>query len=63
MSNFTDSIKLYFQGVRQEWGKITWPERRTVIVETFFVIGIITAFTIAVLLIDLCYKWLFGLIK
>ena len=50
--SITDSIKLYFQGVRQEWGKITWPERRTVIVETFFVIGIITAFTIFVLLIE-----------
>ncbi len=63
MSQIIDSIKLYFQGVRQEWGKVTWPERHTVIAETIFVIGIITAFTIFILVIDLCYKWLFGLIK
>ena len=63
MSELIDSIKVYFQGVRQEWGKVTWPERHTVIFETLFVIGIIAAFTISIYVIDLVYKWLFGLLK
>ncbi|MBQ3818817.1 preprotein translocase subunit SecE, partial [bacterium] len=35
----TSSIKTYFKGVRSEWGKISWPEKRQVVVETMFVIA------------------------
>jgi preprotein translocase subunit SecE len=58
-----DSIKKYFRGVRAEWGKITWPERQQVMMETIFVIFIVTAFTIAVYLMDIIFKTLLGFIK
>ena len=45
---FLDSMKKYFKGVRAEWGKITWPERHQVMMETLFVIVIVSAFTVAV---------------
>ena len=34
------NIITYFKGVRTEWGKITWPEKNQVVVETFFVVAI-----------------------
>jgi preprotein translocase subunit SecE len=52
-----DSIKKYFRGVRAEWGKITWPEKNQVVMETIFVIAIVTAFTVAVYLTDLLFKY------
>ena len=52
-----------FKGVKTEWGKISWPEKRQVIVETFAVIIIVTVFTIAIYCIDLIFKELLGLIK
>ncbi len=60
---FVESIKKYFRGVRVEWGKISWPERRQVIMETFFVIVIVFVFTLAVYLMDIIFKALLGFIK
>lgn len=57
------SIKLYFRGVRAEWGKINWPEQRQVITETIFVIAIVFVFTVAVYLMDIIFKAVLGLIK
>lgn len=59
----TSSIKTYFRGVRTEWGKISWPERRQVVAETAFVIVIVFVFTVAVYLMDVIFKGLLGLIK
>ena len=33
MNNTLDAIKTYFKGVKTEWGKVSWPERRQVIFE------------------------------
>jgi len=63
MAEMLKEIKTYLRGVKQEWGKITWPETPVIFSETFFVLIIITSFTVAILLIDLIYKTLFGLIK
>ena len=63
MNQKVNAIQTYFRGVRTEWGKIMWPEKRQVIAETIFVIGIVTVFTIAVYLMDLFYKGVFSLIK
>ncbi len=60
---FIDSIKKYFRGVRAEWGKITWPERRQVITETIFVIVIVTVFTVAIYAMDIIFKFLLGFIQ
>ena len=62
-SQFINSVKTYFLGVRSEWGKITWPEKSQVVSETFMVIAIIFVFTVAVYLMDIIYKGLFSLIK
>ncbi|MCI1274403.1 MAG: preprotein translocase subunit SecE [Clostridiaceae bacterium] len=60
---FIESMKTYFRGVRSEWGKITWPEKQQIVSETFMVIAIIFVFTVAVYLMDIIYKGLFGLLK
>ena len=63
LENTTNSIKTYFRGVRAEWGKISWPEKRQVVVETVFVIAIVFVFTVAVYLMDIIFKGILGLIK
>lgn len=56
------AITTYFKGVRAEWGKINWPEKQQIVVETIFVVVIVTFFTVAVYLIDIIFKAIFGLI-
>ena len=50
------SIITYFKGVRTEWGKITWPEKHQVIVETFFVIAIVFVFTVFIYVVDILFN-------
>ena len=61
-NNIVKDIKTYFKGVQTEWTKITWPEKNQIIVETLFVIAIVTAFTIAVFCVDKVYAWILGFI-
>ena len=44
--NIKRNLITYFKGVRTEWGKITWPEKNQVVVETFLVIAIVFIFTV-----------------
>ena len=62
MAQMLDEIRTYLRGVKQEWGKVTWPEPPVIFSETLFVLVIIISFTVAILVIDLIYKTLFGLI-
>lgn len=64
MNNQTlESIKTYFKGVRAEWGRVSWPEKRQVIVETVSVIVIVFVFTVLIYLLDLLFNGLLSLIK
>ncbi len=63
MDKFINSVQTYFRGVKTEWGKISWPERRQVVTETVFVIVIVFVFTVAIYLMDIIFKGLFGLLK
>ena len=63
MNEAMESIKAYFRGVKAEWGRISWPERRQIVVETISVIVIVFFFTIAIYCIDLIFKGLLSLIK
>ena len=54
------SIITYFKGVRTEWGKITWPEKHQVIVETFFVVAIVFIFTVFIYVVDILFNLLLG---
>ena len=63
MNSTLEAIKTYFKGVRTEWCKVSWPERRQVIFETFAVILITFVFTVAIYVIDLVFKGLLSLIK
>ncbi len=63
LESMVNSIQSYFRGVRTEWGKINWPEKRQVVTETVFVIVIVFVFTLAVYLMDIIFKSIFGLIK
>lgn len=57
MNEAVNAITTYLKGVRAEWGKISWPERRQVIAETLFVLVIIVVFTVAVYFMDVIFKW------
>ena len=50
------NIVTYFKGVRAEWGKITWPEKNQVVVETFFVVAIVFTFTVFVYIVDIIFN-------
>ncbi len=63
MNETVEAIKTYFKGIKAEWGKISWPERKQVIFETLSVIVIVFVFTVAIYLMDLIFKGLLDLIK
>ncbi len=50
------NITSYFKGVRTEWGKITWPEKNQVVVETFFVVAIVFVFTVFIYFVDIIFN-------
>lgn len=62
MNQAINNITTYLKGVRSEWGKVNWPERRQVFVETLFVVVIVFTFTVAVYLMDVIFKWVLGFI-
>ncbi len=63
MNNTVESIKTYFKGVKTEWGKVSWPEKRQVIFETISVIVIVFVFTVAIYFMDLIFKGLLSFIN
>ncbi len=52
----------YLKGVRAEWDKITWPEKRQVAVETVIVLGVVVFFTVLVYFLDFIFNFMFKLI-
>ena len=61
--DFKENILAYFKGVKAEFGKVSWPVRQEVVVETGIVIAVVTFFTVVVFLMDLIFKALLDLIK
>lgn len=57
-----EQVVTYFQGVRTEWGKITWPEKQQVGVETVVVLFVVSFFTLTVYLLDVAFNFMFKLI-
>ncbi len=55
-----EKLVTYFKGVKSEWGKITWPERKQVIAQTIIVLVIVIAFTIYTYGLDILFK---GILK
>ena len=51
-----EQIKTYLKGVKAEWGKITWPERKQVIGQTIIVLGVVIIFTTYVFALDIVFK-------
>ncbi len=51
-----EKIVTYFKGVKSEWGKITWPDRKQVITQTIIVLVIVTLFTIYTFGIDVLFR-------
>lgn len=62
----SDSLKegmaTYLKGVRSEWDKITWPERKQVVIQVIVVFGVVAFFTSLVYLYDVIFNLLFKLI-
>ena len=48
----------YFKGIKAEWGKITWPDRRQVFVQTIVVIFVVLFFTMVTFGLDILFKGL-----
>ena len=61
--DFKQTVITYFKGVKAEWGKVSWPQKQQVIVETGIVLAVVAFFTIVVYLMDILFKFLLGLIK
>ena len=57
-----NAMVTYFKGVKMEWGKITWPEKQQVVVETFFVVAIVFIFTLFIFLVDKGFETFFNLL-
>ena len=55
-TNAKEAILSYFKGVKTEWGKITWPEKQQVVVETFFVVAIVFIFTVFIYFVDIIFN-------
>lgn len=49
-------ITEYFKGVKAEYGKITWPDRKQVIAQTLVVILVVLAFTLITFGLDIIFK-------
>ena len=60
--NFKNAIISYLLGVKMEWGKITWPEKQQVVVETFFVVAIVFVFTLFIFLVDKGFETFFNIL-
>ena len=58
-NDFKQAAVAYLKSVKLEWGKITWPGKQQVIVETIYVIVITAIFTIGVLAVDTIFNALF----
>jgi len=60
--SFKENITSYLKGVKAEWGKITWPEKRQVIVETVIVLAVVFFFVTLVYVYDKIFGFLLGLL-
>jgi len=60
--SITSKITGYLKGVRAEWDKITWPEKKQVAVETVVVLGVVVFFTTLVYFLDIIFNFMFKLI-
>ncbi len=61
--NFKEALTTYFRGVKSEWGKVSWPTKKQVIVECGVVLAVVTFFTLVVYFMDIVFKSVLGLIK
>ena len=52
IGNTINGFLNYLKGVKSEWGKVSWPERHQVLVETVFVIVIVFVFTLFIYGVD-----------
>ena len=53
----------YFKGVKAEWGKITWPDRKQVIAQTLIVLVIVFVFTVYTYGLDILFQGILKALK
>ena len=44
--NLSEQLTTYFKGVKNEWGKVSWPTKQQVVADTIIVLLVVTFFTI-----------------
>ncbi len=60
METTDNKVITYLKGVKSEWGKITWPDRKQVITQTLIVLVVVIAFTIYTYGLDIVFR---GILK
>lgn len=53
----------YFKGVKAEWGKITWPDKKQVVGQTIIVLCVVIIFTTYVFALDIVFKAILTTLK
>ena len=43
----------FFKGVKSEWGKITWPDRKQVVTQTVVVLAVVIFFSLYIYVVDI----------
>jgi len=56
-----EGIANYLKGVKTEWSKVTWPEKRQVIVETIVVIAVVIFFSLVIYAYDKIFAFIINL--
>ena len=62
MEKTAANLAEYFKGVKAEWGKITWPDRKQVIVQTIIAGAVVFVFTVLIYGIDIVFKGLIDML-
>ena len=55
--NLSEQLTTYFKGVKNEWGKVSWPTKQQVVADTIIVLLVVTFFTIVIFLMDKIFGW------
>jgi preprotein translocase subunit SecE len=56
-------LKTYFKGVKAEWGKVSWPQKNQITIDTITVLIVTVCFTILVFCVDKIFEFILSFIR
>lgn len=57
-----EQLTTYLQGVRSEWGKISWPTTQQIIGQTIVVLAVVAAMTLILFIMDYAFHFIIAAI-